>query len=63
MLKNFLLFIIITSWALLSIHAISVNNVKYPYPIEASWFADRYTLDSWNKALDQFQLQGGHIIW
>ena len=33
------------------------------YPIDASWFANRWTKDDWTKSLKQFQEQGGSIVW
>lgn len=39
------------------------ENAQFPYPIEASWFADRTTHDEWILAMDNFQSIGGHIVW
>lgn len=52
-------------WAYMAAAAMSPEQTgaKYLYPIEASWFADRYTLSAWNKVLDQFAQQGGSIVW
>lgn len=36
---------------------------KHPYPIEGSWFADRYTKKEWSQALDDFSRVNGSIIW
>eukprot|EP01105_Mastigella_eilhardi_P021192 TRINITY_DN5108_c0_g1_i1.p1 TRINITY_DN5108_c0_g1~~TRINITY_DN5108_c0_g1_i1.p1 ORF type:complete len:575 (+),score=149.30 TRINITY_DN5108_c0_g1_i1:73-1725(+) len=33
------------------------------YPVDASWFANRWTLDDWRSSLTQFQEQGGSIVW
>lgn len=41
--------------------AAEAANVKYP--VDASWFANRWSLEDWTKALKQFQEQGGSIVW
>lgn len=41
--------------------AVEAANAKYP--IDASWFANRWTLDDWTNSLKQFQEQGGSIVW
>lgn len=33
------------------------------YPVDASWFADRWTTDDWVNTLTEFQSQGGSIVW
>lgn len=48
--------------ALLLALIVTVNAVPYPYPIEGSWFADRYTSQDWGFALDEFGSQGGRYI-
>lgn len=40
-------------------HFVPAIAVPYSYPIEASWFADRYTSQDWGYALDEFGSQGG----
>ncbi|KAH3755929.1 hypothetical protein Pelo_12249 [Pelomyxa schiedti] len=40
-----------------------VSVVCQEYPVDASWFADRWTHDDWDAALAQFQEQGGSIVW
>ena len=46
-------------WLVLLVLLVPVAAVPYPYPIEASWFADRYTSADWAAALDEFGSQGG----
>lgn len=38
------------------------NFATNPYPIEASWFAQRYTSQEWQTAMNQFSSLGGHAI-
>jgi hypothetical protein len=33
------------------------------YPVDASWFANRWSLDEWLVALSAFQAQGGSAVW
>eukprot|EP00823_Brevimastigomonas_motovehiculus_P008144 TRINITY_DN7416_c0_g1_i1.p1 TRINITY_DN7416_c0_g1~~TRINITY_DN7416_c0_g1_i1.p1 ORF type:complete len:572 (-),score=55.06 TRINITY_DN7416_c0_g1_i1:148-1863(-) len=40
---------------------VSVCSIQYP--IEGSWFSDRYSLEEWLQTLQRFQKQGGQIIW
>lgn len=41
----------------------SGNGPQFPYPIEASWFSDKYSYKDWFTAIENFQSIGGHIIW
>ena len=34
-----------------------------PYPLDASWFANRWTLSDWMSTLTEFQQTGGSIVW
>lgn len=41
----------------------AANAANAQYPIDASWFANRWTKEDWTKSLKQFQEQGGSIVW
>lgn len=39
------------------------QKMLHPYPIEASWFSDKYTHEEWESTIENFESIGGHIIW
>ena len=50
---------------LLSVWLFAVQSCMsaVPYPIEATWFANRWSVDEWVTALKPFKDQGGTTIW